>query len=146
LIVTKDDNGNPLAPQVWEFAHCTDQDNDSIPDSYTGSNGPTSITFGILRPVNATQHCLALESEADTATGARNSVVDSYCTQVPAEYRTWMLVNQLYGDSADGMNLYFQSQNTTVTIGGTAHAEIQFFTNEAKPGQEMQLVLAPLSN
>lgn len=145
--MTKDTEGNPLSPQIWEFAQCTNEDNSTVPASYTGStSGPTQITFGILRPVNTTQHCLALESEADTATGSQNSIVDSYCTQVPAQYRTWMLVDQTYGDSALGMNLYFQAQNTTITIGTTAHAEVQFFTNQDKPGQAMQLVLAPLTN
>jgi hypothetical protein len=142
--VTKDTNGNPLAPQAWEFARCTDQNNDNVPGSVPPIDGPTSYIFGILRPANSTQHCLALESEADAATGSRNSIVDSYCTQVPAQYRTWVLVEGGYYSGPYPKNLYFQSQNTTVTIGTTAHAEVQFFTNQDKPGQEMQLILAPI--
>jgi hypothetical protein len=145
ILVTVDDNGNPLAPQKWEFATCTSANGHAPPPGYQPStNGPTNEAFGILRPSGASQHCLALESSADTATGARNSVLDSYCTQVPEEYRLWMKVDYINGDSDDGQPLYFANENMTVLISNTAHKELQFITNDSQPSsQPMQLTLLP---
>lgn len=143
--MTSDDKGNPLQPQHWEFARCTDLDQHSVPPGYTPpSSGPTNDYFGILRPINATQHCLALESKNDNSDGARNSVLDSYCTEVPIEYRTWMFEDYIYGDSADGQSIYFADQNVTVVISNTAHKELQFITNDANSSEDrQQLVLIP---
>ncbi|PWN88780.1 hypothetical protein FA10DRAFT_268925 [Acaromyces ingoldii] len=145
IIVTKDGNGNALQPQVWSFLQCTDQNGQSPPPGYKPpTSGPSNNYFGILRPQSATQHCLALESENDASTGARNSVVDSFCTQVPEQYRTFMYVDYIYGNSADASNLFFADQNETLVIGSTAHAELQFFTNGAPSGQQTyQLQLLP---
>ncbi|PWN35861.1 uncharacterized protein FA14DRAFT_179228 [Meira miltonrushii] len=148
IIVTKNDDGSPLQPQVWEFLRCTDEDGNNPPPGYTApSSGPTNNYFGILRPQGATQHCLALESFDDSTTGARNSILDSYCTQVPSPYRTFMYVEFLYGDSDDASNLFFDDQQTTLVISNTPHAELQFFTNSAPPGdQAYQLQLLPTSS
>lgn len=92
LLVTKNDDGSAIAPQKWEFAQCTSDNNHALPPGYTvPSNGPSNRAFGILRPAGATQHCLALESENDASTGAQNSIVDSFCTKVPEAYRLWMI-------------------------------------------------------
>ncbi|PWN35862.1 uncharacterized protein FA14DRAFT_172461 [Meira miltonrushii] len=145
IIVTKNDDGGALQPQVWDFLQCTDQNGQSPPPGYSPQpGGPTANYFGILRPQNATQHCLALESENDATSGARNSILDSYCTQVPAQYRTFMFVDEIYGGSNDAVDLYFADQNTTLVISNTPHAELQFFTDGAPAGQRTyQLQLLP---
>ncbi|CAO1612885.1 unnamed protein product [Parajaminaea phylloscopi] len=148
LLVTKTDSGKPLEPQTWEFARCTNLDHHALPPGYkVPTSGPSNRYFGILRPRAATVHCLALESRNDAANGARNSVVDSACSKVPEQYRTFMLEDYIYGDSANGNKLYFADEQMTVVIGDTKHQEVQFFTNDANPptnGQPIQqLVLIP---
>ena len=70
--------------------------------------------------------------------------MDSYCTQVPSQYRTFMYVDFIYGGSNDASNLFFADQQTTLVIGQTAHAELQFFTNSAPSGSTAyQLQLLP---
>lgn len=146
LLVTRDDNGNKLAPQKWEFAACSGDANHALPPGYQRpTSGPTNLYLGILRPQSATQHCLALESTDDAHSGARNSIVDSYCAQVPEKYRVFMLENYLYGSSDDGMKIYFADQDEKAIIGNTRHAEVQFFTDQKPQGATaQQLVLLPL--
>jgi hypothetical protein len=98
---------------------------------------------GIVRPRGGTQHCLALESTNDTAKGSRNSLVDSYCTQVAPEYR---LFNQTSTENEQGGINYFLTfadQKTTVIVSNTGHGEIQLFTGgtTSTHGEPMQLQL-----
>lgn len=133
--------GKPLAPQIWEFAHCTKFDNRSPPAGYKPpSEGRPVAYYGIVRPWNATKHCLAVESTEDDHEGDRNSILDSRCTDIPEEYRTWFFHSIAASDAP--RYLEFADQNMTIVIGGTEHAELQFFTEEERPGQtEMELVL-----
>jgi hypothetical protein len=83
----------------------------------------------IIRPFNATQHCVAIESTNDTATGARNSLLDSYCDQVPVQYKGFNTTES--GENYEGgydIFLDFASEKMTTVVGGTAHGEVQFFT------------------
>lgn len=143
ILVTKDDKGNPLAPQQWEFARCTSLDNHPLPLDYTPPNSGTPETyFGIVRPRGATQHCLAVESTSDANVGDRNSILDSRCTNIPEQYRTWFW-HSIAASQATGY-LEFADEDMTIVIGGTEHGELQFFTNTTRPGQtEMDLVLIP---
>ncbi|PWN30098.1 hypothetical protein BDZ90DRAFT_257199 [Jaminaea rosea] len=146
LLVTKNDDGSPVQPQEWEFARCTSDDGHALPPGYkTPTSGPTNLSYGIIRPKGATQHCLALESKNDANTGARNSIVDSFCTKVPEEYRLWMLEKYIYGSSGAGSRLFFANENETAIIGDTAHAEVQFFTKTSMPEGKtaQQLVIVP---
>jgi hypothetical protein len=112
--VTKDNEGNPLARQQWEVQLC---------------NGGFT---GIIRPQGATQHCLAIESTNDVKPGARNSVLDSYCSKVPAQYRTFSSNRSETQNENYGYQWYldFTGQNVTVTIGDTKHGEVQFFDSQ----------------
>lgn len=142
ILVTKDDNGNPLTPQQWEFDHCTSLDGHALPADYTPPGGDVTpeTYFGIVRPSGATQHCLALESTNDANTNDRNSVLDSRCTDIPEQYRTWFFHSIAASDAP--RYLEFADEPTTIVISDTAHGELQFFTNTTKPGQtEMDLVL-----
>lgn len=143
LIVTKDDDGNALAPQLWEFLRCTNLDGQAPPPGYTAPpNGLSkSHYFGILRPNNARTHCLALESENDTSTNARNSIVDSTCTDVPQEYRTFMIE-----ETPQGAILYYAAQETSLVISGTGHAELQFFSNIAKGSPQQLMLVEPYTS
>lgn len=98
--------------------------------------------IGIVRPQGATQHCLALESTNDKAAGARNSVLDSYCSQVPAEYRLFNKTSNENYQGGTNQYLSFSSESTTAIISNTAHGEIQFLTNDVDPdGTPVQLQL-----
>jgi len=134
ILVTKDDNGNALKPQIWEFARCTSLDN------HPSTSGRPETYFGIVRPQNATQHCLAVESTSDADPGDRNSVLDSSCTQIPEQYRTWFFHS--IAASQATQYLEFANQDMTIVISDTKHAELQFLTNGAKAGQtELEMVL-----
>jgi hypothetical protein len=141
ILVTKDDNGNALKPQIWEFARCTSLDNHPLPPDYTPpTSGRPETYFGIVRPQNATQHCLAVESTSDADPGDRNSVLDSSCTQIPEQYRTWFFHS--IAASQATQYLEFANQDMTIVISDTKHAELQFLTNGAKAGQtELEMVL-----
>ena len=55
-----------------------------------------------------------------------------------------MYVDYIYGDSDNASNLFFADQQTTLVIGQTAHAELQFLTNSAPSGSTAyQLQLLP---
>ena len=143
ILVTKDNEGNPIEPQQWEFARCTSLDNHPLPDDYTPPTSGRPLTyFGIVRPKGATQHCLAVESTEDDEVGDRNSVLDSRCTDVAETYRTWFYHSIAASDAP--RYLEFADEDMTIVISGTEHAELQFLTNTTSPGQtEMELVLLP---
>ena len=141
ILVTKDDDGNPLQPQSWEFARCTSLDNHPLPADYTPpTSGRPETYFGIVRPRDATQHCLAVESTSDGNVNARNSILDSRCTSIPEQYRTWFFHSIAASDAP--RYLEFANEDMTIVVSSTKHAELQFFTNATRPGQtEMELVL-----
>jgi hypothetical protein len=123
LLITRNDQGGYLTgSSLFDYVECTND--------------------GIVRPSVSIQHCLALESTTDVG-AARNSVVDSYCSQVPAEYRLFTYVNEsLTGNNSPFqlVLLNFASENMTVIIGDTAHGEVQFYpegtyTGSAQPKQ-----------
>jgi hypothetical protein len=93
--------------------------------------------YGIVRPISSTQHCLALESTNDQAYASQNSLVDSKCTDIDAKYTTFLAVTVEYGQL-----LYFADVNSAVVIAGTAHYEVQLYTNVTETnGTGMQLLL-----
>lgn len=144
-MVTKDDNGNDLSPQLWDFARCTVYDNHDTPDGYEApSDGPSNRWFGVVRPNRASKHCLALET-TDVSTGSRNSIVDSDCDAIPDAYSLWMLEDDIYGNVDDGRKLYFAKTEMAAVVGDTAHEEVQFVSGGDTDSCEelLQLVLLP---
>jgi hypothetical protein len=109
----------------------------SPPAGFVPPAGAEEYHYGIVRPVSSTQHCLALESTNDQAYASQNSLVDSRCTNIDAKYTTFL------GVTTDvGQLLYFANVNSAVVISGTAHGEIQLYTNVTETNNTgMQLLL-----
>ncbi|PWN18379.1 hypothetical protein BCV69DRAFT_295265 [Microstroma glucosiphilum] len=147
ILVTKNSDGTPVAPQEWEFVPCTDDTGPPPPGYVAPSDGPSNLSYGIVRPKGASQHCLTIESNSDTSAGDRNSILDSNCTSVGEVFRSWVLQNYIYGTSDYGQFLFFQADNLTSVVSNTAHAELQFVTNATTASlagrQAMQLILVP---
>lgn len=142
ILVTRDNKGDPLAPQMWEFATCSSDNGHAPPYNYEPieGQGTPRNSFGIIRPAGATQHCLALESTLD-GKGQTNSVLDSNCAQIPEQYRLWM--NSEYSTTTT-QPLYFANGAMTVLVSDTAHKELTFTNVASNPSsQPMQLLLLP---
>ncbi|PWN87085.1 hypothetical protein FA10DRAFT_269694 [Acaromyces ingoldii] len=120
IIVTKDNQGKPLQPQVFEFANCTSAARPPPADYTPPTSGRPVTGNGIVRPWHATKHCLTLESDNE---GARNSVLDSNCNKVN-EDNTFFY--HTIAASHATMYLEFASEPKDIILKNTAHEEIQF--------------------
>lgn len=141
ILVTKDDNGNALAPQRWDFDRCLGHAGQTYPkDGVMFPDGERRDRFfGVLRPHLATKHCLTLESQDDDRAGTINSIVDSVCDDVPEQYRTWL---QDSSPNEKFQYLTYANGNNRVYISDTAHAELVLTDKADFHGkQEMQIVL-----